>query len=220
MGQSNTTTRVLLADHHALVRAGIRCLLQEIGGVEVVAEANDGREAVDLVARHRPQLVLMAIGMPYLNGVEATRQIVSKHPLARVLILSMHRSEEHVLRALRAGASGYIDKGSLPTELRLAIESVARGEIFLSPAVPRLVIEAYLSGATEQGSSLEELTPRQREILQLIAEGHSSKGIARLLNASAKTIECHRTNIMDRLAIRNIPGLVRYAIRHGLVSDQ
>jgi DNA-binding NarL/FixJ family response regulator len=220
VGQSNVTTRVLLADHHALVRAGVRCLLQEIGGVEVVAEANDGREAVNLVARHRPQLVLMEIGMPHLNGVEATRQIVSQFPLVRVLILSMHTSEEHVLQALRAGASGYVHKGSLPTELLLAIESVARGEIFLSPAISRQVIEAYLTGATEQGSSLEELTPRQREILQLIAEGHSSKEIARILNASAKTIECHRTNIMDRLAIRNISGLVRYAVRHGLVSDR
>jgi DNA-binding NarL/FixJ family response regulator len=220
VGEGNVAIQVLLADHHALFRAGMRCLLREIGGFEVIAEANDGREAVDLVARHRPQLVLMAIGMPHLNGVEATRQIVTEHPLVRVLILSAQTSEDHVLRALRAGASGYLHKGSLPSEFQLAIESVARGEIFLSPTISRQVIEAYLSGATEQASSLEKLTPRQREILQLIAEGHSSKEIARILNASAKTIETHRTHIMDRLAIRNIPGLVRYAIRHGLVSDR
>ena len=212
-------TRVLLADHHALVRAGVRCLLQEMAGVTVVAEANDGREALDLVTLHHPQLVLMEIGMPRLNGIEATRQIVSEFSHVRVLILSAHTNEENILRVLRAGASGYVHKGSLPNEFRLAVASVARGEIFLSPLISRHVIEAYLTGM-EQGSSLEQLTPRQREILKLIAEGCSSKEIAQILNSSAKTIDSHRTNIMERLAIHNIPGLVRYAIRHGLVSDQ
>jgi len=216
----NTTIGVLLADHHALFRAGARCLLRETAGFEVVAEANDGREAVGLVAIHHPRLVLMEIGMPHLNGVEATAQIVNEFPDVRVLILSAHTSDEHVFRALRAGASGYVYKGCLPAEFQLAIESVARGEIFLSPAISRHVIEAFLSGAADQADSLEQLTPRQREVLQLIAEGHSTKAIARILASSAKTIDCHRTNIMDRLAIRNIQGLVRYAIRHGLVSDR
>jgi DNA-binding NarL/FixJ family response regulator len=219
VGEKITTTRILLADHHALVRAGIRCLLREIPGIEVIGEAADGREAVDLVALRRPQLVLMEIGMPRLNGVEATRQIVGEFSAVRVLILSTHTSEEYILRVLRAGASGYVHKGSLPNEFRLAVESVSRGEIFLSPLISRHVIEAYLTG-TERGSSLDQLTPRQREILKLIAEGRSSKEIALLLNSSAKTIDSHRTNIMERLAIHNIPGLVRYAIRHGLVSDQ
>jgi DNA-binding NarL/FixJ family response regulator len=132
----------------------------------------------------------------------------------------MHIGEEYVLQALRAGASGYIYKGSPPRELELAIESVARGEIFLSPVISKHVIEAYLSRAADQTSSLEQLTPRQREILQLIAEGHSSKQIAQILNASVKTIDSPRANIMERLGIHNVPGLVRYAIRYGLVSAE
>ena len=136
----------------------------------------------------------------------------------RVLILSMYVSEEHVLRALRAGASGYIYKGSPPGEFRLAIDSIGRGEVFLSPAISRHVIEAFLSRTSEQTNSLDQLTPRQREVLQLIAEGHSSKQIAQILSSSLKTVDSHRTNIMERLGIHNVPGLVRYAIRHGLVS--
>jgi DNA-binding NarL/FixJ family response regulator len=212
------TLRVLLVDDHALIRAGIRSLLNDFGNVEVVAEAGDGREAIELVAEHQPQLVLMDIVMPHLSGVEATRVIVRKYPRVRVLILSMHANEEHVLHALQAGASGYIYKGALLNEFRLGIDSVARGEIFLSPIVSRHVIEAYLSRSSEQPTSFEQLTPRQREILQLIAEGHSSKQIAQSLNSSVKTIEAHRTNIMERLGIHNVPGLVRYAIRHGLIT--
>ncbi|MEA2779513.1 MAG: hypothetical protein QOK29_1057 [Rhodospirillaceae bacterium] len=215
-----TAIQVLLADDHWLVRAGLRSLLTEFGGIEIVDEASDGREAIELVAKHQPQLVLMDIVMPGLGGVEATRRIVKEYPNVRVLILSMHIGEEYVLQALRAGASGYIYKGSPPRELELAIESVARGEIFLSPVISKHVIEAYLSRAADQTSSLEQLTPRQREILQLIAEGHSSKQIAQILNASVKTIDSHRANIMERLGIHNVPGLVRYAIRYGLVSAE
>jgi DNA-binding NarL/FixJ family response regulator len=215
-----TAIQVLLADDHWLVRAGLRSLLTEFGGIDIVDEASDGREAIELVAKHQPQLVLMDIVMPGLGGVEATRRIVKEYPNVRVLILSMHIGEEYVLQALRAGASGYIYKGSPPRELELAIESVARGEIFLSPVISKHVIEAYLSRAADQTSSLEQLTPRQREILQLIAEGHSSKQIAQILNASVKTIDSHRANIMERLGIHNVPGLVRYAIRYGLVSAE
>jgi DNA-binding NarL/FixJ family response regulator len=210
--------RTLLVDDHSLIRAGIRSLLNSFGGVEVVAEAGDGREALEAVAKYQPQLILMDIAMPHLDGIEATRRIAKEYPDVRVLILSMYVSEEYILRALRAGASGYIYKGSPAGEFRLAIESVGRGEVFLSPAISRRVIEAFLSQTTEQTSSLDQLTPRQREVLQLIAEGHSSKQIAQILNSSLKTVDSHRTNIMQRLGIHNVPGLVRYAIRHGLVS--
>jgi DNA-binding NarL/FixJ family response regulator len=210
--------RVLLADDHPLFRAGIRALLKELGGFDVVAEASDGREAVQLVAKHRPQLVLMDIVMPQLDGVEATRRIVEQYPEVRVLMVSMHASDERVLRALRAGASGYVYKGAAVGEFQLALESVGRGDVFLSPAISRRVVEAYLNQAADQLSDFEQLTSRQREILQLIAEGHSTKQIAQILGSSTKTIESHRTNIMQRLGIHNVPGLVRYAIRHGLVS--
>jgi DNA-binding NarL/FixJ family response regulator len=213
-----TTIRAILVDDHWLVRAGLRSLLMAVGGLDIVGEASNGREAIDMVAKHQPQLVLMDIVMPGLGGVEATRRIVNEYPNVRVIILSMHTGEEYVLNALRAGASGYIDKGSAPRQLEFAIESVAQGEIFLSPAVSKCVIEGYLSRATDQISSIEQLTSRQREILQLIAEGHSSKRIAGILDTSVKTIESHRANLMDRLGIHNIPGLVRYAIRHGLAS--
>src|SRR5262249_40237668 len=161
--------RILVADDHSLVRASLRSLLTDNSGIAVVAEANDGRQAVELVGQHRPDLVLMDISMPGLNGLEATRQIVKAHPNVRVIVLSMHATDQHVLRALRSGASGYVLKESLPRELELAIESVARGEIFLSPAISRHVIEGYLSqSADKSGDPLEQLTPRQREILQLI----------------------------------------------------
>jgi DNA-binding NarL/FixJ family response regulator len=209
---------VVLVDDHWIVRAGLRALLAELGGVEIVGEASNGREALEMVAEHQPRLVLMDIVMPVLGGVEATRRIVKEYPNVRVIILSMHTGEDYVLEALRAGASGYLHKGSAPRQLEFAIESVARGEIFLSPVVSRYVIEGYLSQAIDQTSSMEQLTSRQREILQLVAEGHSSKQIAGILNTSVKTIDSHRANIMERLEIKNIPGLVRYAIRHGLVS--
>jgi len=213
--------RILLDDDHSLVRASLRSLLTDNPNIEVVAEASDGRQALELVGQHRPDLVLMDISMPGLNGLEATRQIVKAHPNVRVIVLSMHASDQHVLRALRAGASGYVLKGSLPRELELAIESVARGEIFLSPAISRHVIEVYLSQTAGKGDdALEHLTPRQREILQLIAEGKSSKQIAQLLKASVKTIESHRASLMERLDIHDVAGLVRYAIRLGLVSPE
>ncbi|HLI11955.1 MAG TPA: response regulator transcription factor [Alphaproteobacteria bacterium] len=212
--------RILLADDHWLVRASLSSLLDDFSGIEVVAEAGDGREALELIARHHPDLVLMDISMAGLNGLEATRRIRKEHPQVRVIVLSMHTSEQYVLQALRAGAAGYVLKGSAPRELELAIESVARGEIFLSPAISKHVIDVYLSRAEDKTNSLEQLTPRQREILQLIAEGNSSKQIAQLLDASVKTIESHRASLMERLDIHDVAGLVRYAIRHGLVSPE
>ncbi len=216
-----TPVRVLLTEDHRLVRASLRSLIDNFAGVEVVAEAGDGREALELIAQHRPEVVLMDITMPGLNGLDATRRIVKDHPKVRVVVLSAHTRDDFVLQALRAGASGYVLKGSTPRELELAIDSVARGEIFLSPAISKHVIEGYLNRGDEQkSSSIEQLTPRQREILQLIAEGKSSKEIAQLLDASVKTIESHRASLMDRLDIHDVAGLVRYAIRHGLVSSE
>ena len=210
--------RVLLTEDHWLVRASLRSLLGDFPGIEVVGEASDGREALQRIPELKPDIVLMDISMPGLNGLEATRRIVKEHPEVRVVVLSMHTGERYVMDALRAGAAAYVLKGSAPRELELAIDAVARGELFLSPAISRHVIEASLGRGAEQRTSLEQLTPRQREILQLIAEGKSSKEIAQLLDAGVKTIESHRASLMARLDIHDVAGLVRYAIRHGLVS--
>jgi DNA-binding NarL/FixJ family response regulator len=213
-----TAIRLLLADDHLLIRASLRSLLGEFAGIEVVGEASDGREAFEMVGRLLPDVVLMDISMAGLNGLEATRLIRKEYPHVQVIVLSMHAGERHVLQALRAGAGGYILKESAPRELELAIESVARGKLFLSPAISRQVIEVFLGQMGGQADPLDQLTPRQREILQLIAEGHSSKQIAHRLDASVKTIESHRASLMERLDIHDIAGLVRYAIRQGLVS--
>jgi DNA-binding NarL/FixJ family response regulator len=215
-----TNKRILLTDDHQLVRASLRSLLADFDGVEVVAEASDGREALGLIDKYHPDVVLMDISMPGLNGLEATQRLAKEHPGVRVIVLSMHTSDQHVLRALRAGASGYVLKGSAPRELELAIDAVARGEIFLSPAISKHVIDIYLDRTAGQSGSLDQLTPRQREILQLVAEGKSSKEIAKLLDASVKTIESHRASLMERLDIHDLAGLVRYAIRQGLVSPE
>ncbi len=211
-------TRILLADDHTLMRAGIRSLLEKIPGVEVVGEAADGREAVALVKSTSPNMVLMDIAMAGLNGLEATARIRKEFPRVRVIILSMHANEEYVLQTLRAGAAGYLLKDSATAELELAIHAVARGDTYLSPAISKRVIDDYLGRTSGQKSFAEQLTPRQREILQLIAEGKSTKEIAYLLNLSIKTVETHRTQLMDRLDIHDVPGLVRYAMRIGLVT--
>ena len=214
-----STIRVLLAEDHLLVRASLRSLLESVAGVEVVAEADDGRQAIEKATEYKPDIVLMDISMPGMNGMEATRQIAKALPEVKVVVLSMHTNEDFVLQALRAGAAGYVLKGSPPQELEMAISSVARGELFLSPAISKGLISVFLSQTADRASPLDQLTPRQREILQLVAEGQSSKEIARLLNASVKTVESHRQGLMDRLNIHDVPGLVRFAIRHGLVSS-
>ncbi len=211
-------TRLLVADDHALVRAGIRAFLERIPNIEVVAEASDGREVVDLVAKQQPDIVLMDIAMPGLNGLEATRQIVETWPQARVIILSMHASEEYVWQALRAGARGYLLKGASLAELELALSSVVRGEIYLSPPLSQPAITEYVQRTGKDRAREEKLTARQREILSLIAEGKSTKQVALQLNISVKTVESHRTQIMQRLNIHDVAGLVRYAIKTGLVK--
>ncbi len=211
--------KILLADNHTLVRAGIRALLEQIANVVVVGEAADGREAIKLVDQHRPNLVLMDITMPVMNGIEATARIVKEYPQVRVVMLSVHTDEEYVLQALRAGATGYLLKDAGRAELELAVAAVARGETYLSPAVSRHVVGDYFRRtATSAEGRLETLTPRQREILQLIAEGKSTKEIASILNVSVKTVETHRAQLMERLDIHDVAGLVRYAIRTGVVT--
>jgi DNA-binding NarL/FixJ family response regulator len=217
--------RVLLADDHALVRAGIRALLQNLEGIEVIGEADDGREALRLIEELRPDVVLMDIAMPGLNGLEAAARASKEFPGARVIILSMYATEEYVLQAVRSGAAGYLLKGARLPELELAVTSVARGESYLSPAASKHVVSGYVQRGHEGAGRAEadtkpadRLTPRQREILQLIAEGATTKEIAQTLGISAKTVEMHRAQLMERLGIYDVAGLVRYAIRVGLVT--
>lgn len=214
------TIRVLLADDHVLVRAGIRALLKNFPWVDVVGEASNGREALTLIKSHSPNIVLMDIAMPDLNGLEAATRVVKDFPSVRVIILSMHANEEYVLQALRAGASGYLLKDAATAELELALQAVARGETYLSPAISKRVIDNYLERVSDKPSPLGHLTPRQREILQLIAEGKTTKEAAFLLSVSVKTIETHRAQLMDRLDIHDVPGLVRYAMRVGLITAE
>jgi DNA-binding NarL/FixJ family response regulator len=208
--------RILLVDDHAVVRAGLRALLQDIQDVEVVAEADDGLAAVTLAQQHRPDLVIMDIAMRGLNGLEATARIKQANPGIRVLILSMHNSKEYVVQALKAGASAYLLKDSAPLELELALRALRNGDAYLSPAVSTHVIEQCVTDA--QPAQESPLTPRQRQVLILIAQGQSTKEIAHRLKVSVKTVETHRLQLMERLGINEIAGLVRYAIRTGLIE--
>ena len=212
--------RVLLAEDHKLVRAGIRSLLQDLIGIEVVGEAGNGREALQLMETLHPDVVLMDIAMPELNGLEAAKRINKDFPGVRVIILSMHTSEEYVLQALRAGAAGYLLKDANPVELELAIKAVVQGETYLSPAVSKHVVKDYLRRVGKQTDLLQVLTSRQREVLQLIAEGHATKEIADKLDIGVKTVETHRAQLMDRLDIHDEAGLVRYAMRVGLIRTE
>jgi len=212
--------RVLLADDHTLVRAGVRALLADVLGVTVVAEASDGHETLALVKAHQPDVVFMDVAMRGLTGLEATARLTKDCPDVRVIILSMHANEEYIWQALRMGASGYLLKSASAAELEAALKAVRRGETYLDPGIARRVIDGYLNGGARAKSPIEQLSPRQREILQLIAEGRSTKEIAFLLNLSAKTVETHRAQLMERLGIHDVPGLVRYAIRQGLVTAE
>ncbi|MFL6246488.1 MAG: response regulator [Thermoanaerobaculia bacterium] len=215
-----TPIRVLLADDHTLIRAGIRGLLEGLDGVEVVGEAGDGHEALRLTETLHPDIVLLDIGMPGLNGLEVAARLMKLDPSLRVVILSMHTSEEYVLQALRAGAGGYLLKGSAVAELELAIRAVARGDIYLSPTVSRSVVNEYVRRTGGAADPRAALTPRQREILQLVAEGHSSKEIGQRLGISYRTVETHRNELMKRLDIHDLTGLVRFAVRMGMVERE
>jgi DNA-binding NarL/FixJ family response regulator len=214
-----TKTRVLLADDHRLVRKGFRSLLDKIPSVHVVAEASDGREALDLIGKLRPQIALLDIAMPNLNGLEALIRIVKEFPETRVIILSMHSNEEYIIKALHSGALGYVLKDAAVGELKLAIQTVARNKVFLGSSISGGNVRHYLERPDDAEKPLAQLTPRQREILQLIAEGKSTKEIGYMLQISPKTVDAHRAQIMERLNIRDLAGLVRYAIRSGMVSS-
>jgi DNA-binding NarL/FixJ family response regulator len=211
--------RILLADDHALVRAALRAILEQMSDVEVVAEVSNGREALRFIADLKPDLVLLDISMPELNGIEVVAEAGRQRRRTRAIIVSMHIDEHYVRRALAAGAAGYLVKNSDRRELEMAVRAVARGETWLTPAVAKVVAAAYASGKKgEADGPFELLTPRQREVLQLIAEGFSTKEIAQRLSLSGKTVETHRTQLMKRLGIRGIAGLVRYAMRVGIIS--
>ncbi len=207
--------RIIIADDHTLVRAGLVTLMARMNEVEVVGEANNGREAVRMVRDLNPDIALMDIAMPELNGLEAADRVHRDSPKTRVIILSMHANEEYVAQALKAGASGYLLKDAATTELEMALKAVAQGQFYLSPSISRQVVDSYLHGGP---TGLDLLSPRQREILQLIAEGKSTRDIAEALHLSVKTIETHRAQLMERLDIHDTAGLVRYALRKGLIS--
>jgi len=221
--------RVLLADDHALVRAGIRALLTGLPDVDSVIEAGDGQEALSLLRELRPDVALVDIAMPGLNGLELAARVMREAPATRLVILSMHGTPGHVAQALRAGVCGYLLKDSAADELPVLLRAVMRGETYLSPTISKQVVDGYLgrtsspatggAAGAPDASGLDVLTSRQREILQLVAEGKSTKEVAQLLDLSAKTVETHRAQIMDRLGIRDLAGLVRYAVRTGLVSS-
>ena len=211
--------RVLLADDHALVRAGIRLLLEKLPDIEVVAEASDGRESIRLVEQHEPHVVLTDIAMPFLNGLEVTRRLAKTFPNVRVLILSMYSDEEHVYLALRAGAAGYLIKGAARQELQLAIRAVARGDTYLSPPpLTKLMMTKSGQQTKIDFNPLRDLSTRQTQVLQLIAKSKTTKQIALELSISVKTVESHRAQLMERLDIHDIASLVRYAIKVGLVQ--
>ncbi len=206
--------RILLADDHAIVREGLRALLER-EGFEVVGEAGDGHEAIQGAERLRPDVAVLDLAMPLLNGLEAARTILRSLPQTRTILLTVHTEDQYVLEALRAGISGYVLKTQAKADLVQAIREVSKGGIYVSPGVSRTLVQAYLARADLPP---DPLTPRERQVLQLIAEGKTTKEIARLLGVSVKTAEAHRTRIMAKLDIHETAGLVRYAIRRGLIQ--
>ena len=214
------SVRIVLVDDHRLVRAGIRALLEKVPKAEVVGEAADGREAFARIEKQRPDVVLIDIAMPGLNGLDAVDRIKKEWPETKVIILSMHANEEYVVRALRSDVSGYLIKDAAVDELQDAIRTVDQGEVYFSKRISKRVIRDYLTKTDEIRGPLEQLSSRQREVLQLIGEGKNTKEIADILRVSVKTVEAHRLQLMHRLDIHDIPGLVKFAIRTGLVSTE
>jgi two-component system response regulator NreC len=212
--------RILLADDHTVMRAGLRALLERQPNLVVVGEAENGRQTVELASSHAPDVVVMDIAMPNLNGVEATRRMVSKQPSISVVILSMYSDESYVMRALEAGARAYLLKDSTVTDLIRAIEAVSQGKSFFSPKISRILAEEYVRALKQKGlaDSYELLTPREREILQLLAEGKTNKEVATSLNISVYTAETHRGNILQKLNLHSTAELVLYAVRKGIIS--
>ena len=211
-------TRILIADDHSIVREGLRLLLEKDGDMEVVGEAEDGREALRLAIELSPHVVIMDIGMPELNGIESTRKILDERPTTKVIILSMHSDKVYIAAALKAGAAGYIWKNGCYKDLRTAIQSVMNGQRYLSSSIATSVVEDYVDRLTHESclTSTIALTPREREVLQLLAEGLSSKEIASKLGLSSKTVDVHRKQIMDKLGLHSVAELTKFAIREGI----
>ncbi len=211
--------RIVLADDHTIIRSGLKLLLEQQPNFKVVAEAEDGRQAIELAAKHHPDVVIADIGMPQLNGIEATRQIVAQDPNAAVVILSMHSDESYVLRALKAGARAYILKNSAETDLTRAVLAVSERKSFFSPVISKMLLEDYIRRVREKEveDSFDLLTPREKEILQLLAEGKTNKEVANILKLSLYTVETHRGNILEKLNLHSVPELILYAVRKGII---
>lgn len=209
------TISLVLADDHSLVRSGLRALVEQMPGLSVTGEAANGRDALQLIGELLPDIALVNISMPDLNGIELTQRIATKHPRTRVIVLSLHSDDEYVRRAFAVGAAGYVVKTAAREELELAIRSVARGGVWLDPSISKAVVDALVRGEAPP-TPFELLTPRQREVLQLVAEGNSTKEIAEQLGLSVKTVETHRAQLMRRLGVDTIAGLVRAAVRLGI----
>ncbi len=212
--------RILLADDHNILRDGMRLLLERQPGFVVIAEASDGREALDLAQDQHPDVVVMDIGMPNMNGIEATRRIVDKRPATGVVILSMHHDESYVIRSLKAGARAYLLKDAVKTELIAAIQAVVQGRSFFSPKISKILQEDYIRTIElrDVEDSYDLLTDREREILQLVAEGKTNKEIANQLNLSMYTVDTHRSHILQKLNLHSVPELILYAVRKGIIS--
>ena len=216
----NPPIRILLADDHIMVRDGLRALLDRQQGLVIVADASDGRECIQLAEEHSPDVVMMDIAMPKMNGIEATRRILAANPSTGVVILSMHQDESYVLRSLKAGARGYLLKDSLRGDVIEAIRTVAQGRSFLTRKVSRLLQEDYIREMERRGveDSYDLLTDREREVLQLVAEGRVNKEVATALNISLTTVETHRGHILQKLGLHSIPELILYAVRKGIIA--
>jgi len=212
--------RILLADDHTVMRNGLRLLLERQPHLQVVGEAEDGRQAVALSESANPDVVIMDIAMPNLNGIEATRQIVNRNPRTAIAILSMHSDESYVIRALKAGARAYLLKDSAEADLLAAVRALTEGKSFFSPAISKILVEDYMRQLESRGAedTYELLTNREREILQLLAEGRTNKEVANMLNLSLYTVETHRTHILQKLNLHSVPELILYAVRKGIIA--
>jgi two-component system response regulator NreC len=214
------SVRIVLADDHTVMRNGLRLLLERQPNLQVVGEAADGRQAVALTETARPDVVIMDIAMPNLNGIEAARQIVNQSPKTAIAILSMHSDESYVIRALKAGARAYLLKDSAEADLLAAVRALTEGKSFFSPAISKILVEDYMRQLESRGAedTYELLTNREREILQLLAEGKTNKDVANMLNLSLYTVETHRTHILQKLNLHSVPELILYAVRKGIIA--
>jgi two-component system response regulator NreC len=214
------SVRIVLADDHTVMRNGLRLLLERQPNLQVVGEAADGRQAVALTETARPDVVIMDIAMPNLNGIEAARQIVNQSPKTAIAILSMHSDESYVIRALKAGARAYLLKDSAEADLLAAVRALTEGKSFFSPAISKILVEDYMRQLESRGAedTYELLTTREREILQLLAEGKTNKDVANMLNLSLYTVETHRTHILQKLNLHSVPELILYAVRKGIIA--